>query len=346
MQSNNDFSVGGSLSVNCHGWEPDAAPISSTVVSFRLVTADGRIVTCSRTENADLFGLALGGYGLFGVILDARLRVVPNEYYNAVSTSVRPSDYAREYEGIEGDPDAGLAFGRICVAPEQFLDDGLLVVLHRRADLRPTADTLTAVPPRWLERLLFRGCVGSDYGKNLCWNLEKWEGGAPLGINSRNQIMNTPSDWFANHDAGSTEILQEYFVPPARLGDFLGKIRPILREERPDLLNITVRKVKADQETRLAYAREDVFGLVMYFHQSLAVASDDRMAIFTRKMIDAALACGGTYYLPYRPHATREQFERAYPQARAFFLAKAKYDPNGIFQNEFYLRYGLSESFR
>ena len=52
---------------------------------------------------------------------------------------------------------------------------------------------------------------------------------------------------------------------------------------------------------------------------------------------------GGCYYLPYRLHATPEQFHRAYPQARAFFERKRAYDPGELFQNRFYLRYGRSE---
>src|SRR5437660_314829 len=69
MQSDNTFSVGGSLSVNCHGWQFGRPPIASTVESLRLMQADGSIVRCSRTENPELFSLVLGGYGLFGIIL-------------------------------------------------------------------------------------------------------------------------------------------------------------------------------------------------------------------------------------------------------------------------------------
>ena len=78
MQSNNSFSVGGSLSVNCHGWQYGQPPIASTVESFRLMKADGEVVRCSRMENVELFSLVLGGYGLFGILLDVELRVVPN----------------------------------------------------------------------------------------------------------------------------------------------------------------------------------------------------------------------------------------------------------------------------
>ncbi|HEV7423923.1 MAG TPA: FAD-dependent oxidoreductase, partial [Candidatus Paceibacterota bacterium] len=70
MQSNNSFSVGGSISVNCHGWQPNSPPISSTIESLRIINADGEILTCSKNENPELFSLAIGGYGLFGVILD------------------------------------------------------------------------------------------------------------------------------------------------------------------------------------------------------------------------------------------------------------------------------------
>jgi FAD/FMN-containing dehydrogenase len=92
MQSNDNFSVGGSLSVNCHGWQHEHQPIASSVESFRLMQADGTVVRCSRTENAELFSLVLGGYGLFGVILDAELRVVPNERYRP-ETEVIPSEF-------------------------------------------------------------------------------------------------------------------------------------------------------------------------------------------------------------------------------------------------------------
>ena len=51
MQSNNDFSVGGSISVNCHGWQYGQPPIDSSVDSLRLMLADGSIRRCSRTEN-------------------------------------------------------------------------------------------------------------------------------------------------------------------------------------------------------------------------------------------------------------------------------------------------------
>ena len=62
----------------------------------------------------------------------------------------------------------------------------------------------------------------------------------------------------------------------------------------------------------------------------------------TQELIDAALTAGGRYYLPYRLHATPEQFRRAYPQADEFFELKRVHDPDELFQNQFYLKYGSS----
>jgi FAD/FMN-containing dehydrogenase len=341
MQSNNDFSVGGSVSVNCHGWQPDSPPIASTVESFRLITADGKIVRCSRTENPELFSLALGGYGLFGIILDVNLHVVPNEYYRSEFHAVKPADYARVYEQIaRHNPDVGLAYGRISVAPDYFLNDAFIVLYKKQHSDQSIQNTVTLDSPGLLARLIFRGCVGSDYGKNLCWQIESFTGAAAPGEHSRNEIMNEPSDWFANRNPDDTEILHEYFIPPERLADFIEAIRPILLRYKPDLLNITVREVKADADTWLNYAPDNRFALVMYFHEKIDPKSDLLMEDFTRKMIDAALSCGGTYYLPYRPHATLAQFIKGYPQAGTFFEAKQKYDPEGIFENQFYLNYG------
>jgi len=341
MQSNNDFSVGGSISVNCHGWEPDSPPIASTVDSFHLVTADGKIVHCSRTENPELFSLALGGYGLFGIILDVDLHVAPNEFYRPSFQAVTPADYVQVYDKfVRQNPDAGLAYGRLSVAPDHFLTDAFIVSFnHYRTD-EPTRGTLTHEQPTLLPRLIFRGSVGSDYGKNLCWQLQSMTGGVPLVTRSRNEIMNNPSDWFANHDPDDTEILHEYFIPPEHLAEFITTIRPILLHHEPDLLNVTIREVRTDKDTVLAYSPKSRFAFVMYFHQKIDAKSDKAMEDFTREMIFAALSCGGTYYLPYRPHATLDQFAEGYPQARRFFSAKQKYDPAGIFQNQFYINYG------
>jgi FAD/FMN-containing dehydrogenase len=83
-----------------------------------------------------------------------------------------------------------------------------------------------------------------------------------------------------------------------------------------------------------------MMAFVLLCQQALLPEAEERSQTLCRALIDAALACGGRYYLPYRLHATPEQFQKAYPRAADFFERKRRYDPENRFQNLFSLRYG------
>ena len=73
------LTISGTISANAHGRGLQMKPFISNVESFTLVDANGAVKTCSRTENTELFRLAHGGYGLFGIITSVRLRLVPRQ---------------------------------------------------------------------------------------------------------------------------------------------------------------------------------------------------------------------------------------------------------------------------
>jgi FAD/FMN-containing dehydrogenase len=70
------LTLGGALAANAHGRGLALRPIIGDVEAFTLMDANGNLRNCSRTENSDLFRLAIGGYGLFGVITRVRLRLM------------------------------------------------------------------------------------------------------------------------------------------------------------------------------------------------------------------------------------------------------------------------------
>jgi FAD/FMN-containing dehydrogenase len=342
MQSNDDFSIGGSLSVNCHGWQFNRPPIDCTVLSFRLMLADGTIVKCSRTENQELFSLVLGGYGLFGIILDADLRVVPNEKFRIERLIVPASDYIKTLaEKTSGTNDIAMVYGRLRVTANDFLQEGIINIFHRLPSANLLVTPLGQSKSRELPRVIFRGGVGDDYGKELRWNAEKYFSPVLSGdIFERNAILYEPSDWFSDHSTNRTDILVECFVPPKQFNPFLAELRKIIPQNQADLLNVTVRDINRDEDSFLRYADKNVISLVMLFSQTRDAAGEEKMSKLTQEIVAAALRHDGTYYLPYRLHATPEQFNEAYPQAKKFFELKRKYDPDELFQNEFYLKYG------
>ena len=68
----------------------------------------------------------------------------------------------------------------------------------------------------------------------------------------------------------------------------------------------------------------------------LSSFAEARTAEAFRGLIDAALDLGGSYFLTYHRHATREQVLRAYPQFEAFLERKRHYDPRIRFTSDWY----------
>jgi hypothetical protein len=89
---------------------------------MRVMFSNGNIVRTSPTENVELFRHALGGYGLFGVILDVDLDIVDNEMYARKAVYMDYKDFPGYYKAnVENNPEIGLVFGRLSVAPQSFL---------------------------------------------------------------------------------------------------------------------------------------------------------------------------------------------------------------------------------
>jgi FAD/FMN-containing dehydrogenase len=346
MQSNHDFTVGGSLSVNCHGWHTGHPPISGTVRSLRLLTAGGDVLTCSPVENPDLFGLVLGGYGLFGIILEADLDVWPDAIYTPTFDTMPTREYASTFTSVSDG--AEMAYGRLSIGPggflapgPGFLEESIMVRFTAEPGTAGTVQPLSRPGAPELQRAVFRNSAGSDVGKTLRWWLER--DAAPLlaGSMSRTSIQNEPAAVFADRSAETCDILHEYFVPQQRLWDFVQQARDVIRGGGVELLNVTVRDVRRDGRSVLAYAREDVFGLVMSFRQERTPQADGRMREVARRLIDVSLSVDGTFYLPYRLHATGDQLRRAYPAWDTAMAAKTRLDPHRVFRNTLFDTYAV-----
>ena len=91
----------------------------------------------------------------------------------------------------------------------------------------------------------------------------------------------------------STYALEEYFVPVRHCLAFLGDLRRILRKHDVEALNVSIRHSPADTESVMAWAREEVFCFVIYYKQRVLTESQRRVGIWTRQLIDSAIAYGG-----------------------------------------------------
>jgi FAD/FMN-containing dehydrogenase len=288
-----------------------------------------------------LFSLALGGYGLFGIILEAELRVTPNVRYRLDRYLVPVDQSLATYtQRVLQTPGAEMVYARLNIVPDHFFEDVILNVFSQEPGEGPLPE-LAEPGLKRIRRAIFRGSAEDAYGKELRWLAEtRLEPYLKDRTFSRNQLFNEGVEEFQNRSSETTDILHEYFVPPDRVITFLPQMREILLRRKANLLNVTVRHVQKDEDTFLRYADQEMFCFVMLFVQERTAAGEAEMEATTRELIDAALSHGGRYYLPYRLHATVDQFHSAYPQAAAFFRKKRTYDRDELFQNQFYLKYG------
>ena len=335
MQSNADFGIGATFSVNAHGWPVPYGPFGSTVKSLRLMLASGDIVECSREKNADLFRLAMGGYGLVGIILDLDVAMVKNLYLQRTAVMVAPEEFGEKFVKAVRDPKVLMAYGRLSVERARFFHEAMLVTYgaapKQPAPLPPVAyhSSMTGV-----SRKIYRAQVGHEYGKKARWIAETvLDPKIASGLATRNSLMAEPVANLANTDRTRTDILHEYFVPPARFADFVAACRRIIPPAKAEFLNVTLRYVAPDPDAVLAFAPQERIAAVMSFSQSTNPEGETDMLQVTEKLIDAVAGIGGAFYLPYRLHARRDQVRACYKNAEAFAEAKRKHDPGLLFRH-------------
>jgi FAD/FMN-containing dehydrogenase len=336
MQSNSDFGVGSTFCVNAHGWPVPYGPFGSTVRLLRMMLADGSIAECSRTVNAELFALSMGGYGLFGIILDLELEMVPNMLLAPRVEIMKGTEFASRFTGaLTSDPEIRMAYGRLSVARSGFFEEAVMVTYraapHPQGPLPPvtTSNFFTT-----LSRDIYRAQTGSETAKKARWIAEtRLNPALSSGTVTRNTLMSEPVANLASHDRRRTDILHEYFIPLRQFPAFIAHCREIIPPARAEFLNVTLRYVGADETAVLAFAPGPCIAAVMSFSQEISPDGEAEMMHVTERLIDRAIGLGGAFYLPYRLHARRDQVRAAYPRTDEFVARKRFHDPQLLFRN-------------
>ncbi|MGE8203919.1 FAD-binding oxidoreductase [Heyndrickxia sp. NPDC080065] len=345
MQSQNIFTVGGSLSVNVHGRDIRNDALIDTIQSFRLLNPKGEIINVSRTENEELFPYVIGGYGLFGIILDVTIELTDDQLYITQSKAIDYQDYTSYFEkDVVRNEKVKMHLARISVAPDSFLREMYVTnytLAPNQVDIsnynKLKNDNIVAIP-----KFLLGISRYSDWGKNIFWNLQKdYTIKTNNKMETRNNVMRSESAFMEYDSETRTEVLQEYFVPVKEFTRYIDDLRSVLEKEKDiNLLNITIRYVSKNDHAVMSYSKDNMFALVLLINQGRSKKEISHTEKVIRKIIDVTLKYNGSYYLPYYSYPSKEQLHMAYPRTDEFFNMKRKYDPEERFVNLFYEEYG------
>jgi FAD/FMN-containing dehydrogenase len=336
------FAIGGALGANAHGHTLNRKPIVGDIDSFVLVDADGQRRRCSRGENKELFQLAIGGYGLFGVVTSVTVQLVPRQILERM---VEWSSAEDVIPILEKRTKEGHLFGDFQYSIDDqsadYMRKGILTTYRpvpldtpvhaEHADFSNKEYTALLVLAHENKKEAFARYAESSLAMSgqVYWSDLNQMSPYPLHYH---RVVDQATK--AGHPG--TDMITEVYVPRSVLSDFLDEIRSHFLKNKIDNVYGTVRMIEKDDETFLAWARERFACVIFTLHAERTSSGLARLAKTCRNIIDKAANRGGSYYLTYHRYATRGQMERCYPQFAEFLRLKKKYDPNEIFQSEWY----------
>jgi FAD/FMN-containing dehydrogenase len=339
------MSLGGALSANAHGHSLGSPPIIGDVEWLEIVSADGTVKKCSRKENAELFSLAVGGYGLFGIITRVGLRLVPRR---RVRRHVEARTTAELIALIEGRSAAGAPYGYFQYSIDEtspdFLRTGILTTYENVPPETPLGIESADIDSKLLTALLEiahrdRGSAYRRYAKlelakdgNVEWSDLHQLSSYPAGYHQEIEKR-------LGAEYAGTDLILEVYVPRNELISLLEEARRILLTAGTPLIYGTVRFTEQDKDSFLAWAKKRYACVIFSPHTSGDTQALKKTGEVCRQIIRAANKRGGSFYLTYNRFATRDELASAYPQFPDFLNLKKQHDPRELFQGDWYKYY-------
>jgi decaprenylphospho-beta-D-ribofuranose 2-oxidase len=327
--------LGGALASDIHGKNHHVdGSFCRHVVDFKLLTASGATLTCSRTENAELFWATAGGMGLTGIITSLRLQLAPLE---------------SAYVSVDFDRTPDL--------------DATLTLFHE-------SDQRYKYSVAWVDALAGGASLGRSVlmrgnpapaaeGRGLAAQEKKAHsvpGLFPGGLLNRASIQAFNALYYRRHPGAARDVIQGYepfFFPLDRAADWnrlygkrgftqyqcaipydggrdgLAKILELVRKDTAgSFLTVLKRFGPAEDEQLLSFAMPG-YTLAM----DIPWRGRDFEAVLNR--LDAmVIGLGGRVYLTKDARLSPESLRRMYDRLDAWLEIKKRVDPENRFASD------------
>ena len=339
------MSIGGALAANIHGRVLTNGPIIEDVRSFRLLGPDGVLHECSREHNADLFALVIGGYGLFGIILSVTMQLVPRQKLSRIVEVTDLNDLPDAFASRISD---GYAYGdwqfRIDDASPRFLQEGIFSCYRPVPIDTPIPETQIYMTESGWQDLLYLAHTEKSRAFEEFSRFYLSTSGQVYWSDAH-QFTTYLDDYHTELDRRlcrarvGSEMISELYVPLSALPSFMDEAASVLRSAQADLIYGTVRLIRKDEESFLAWAKEDWACVIFNLHVEHNPQGIANNRLIFKRLIDAALRQTGSFFLTYHRYASKAQVEQAYPQFARFLAEKQARDPRDRFCSDWYRHY-------
>lgn len=324
--------LGGMVASDVHGKNHHVAGcFGEHVTSLKMRVADGRVVDCSPTENADLFAATIGGMGLTGHILEVEFKMdaIPSPWIWNESLRVRSLD--EFLDGLSGAArDFPMTMGWIdCVTTGKEMGRGTL-----HAGRWATADEAPSHAPPPLRKksvpFLLPDLAMNKLGVWLVNNLLYHK-------QPRKKVTHVvhPDVFFYPLDAihnwnrlyGPSGFTQYQCVLP----------KESARQGAHAVMQSVTRSGLASPLCVIKDCGAEGRGLLSFPLPGISIALDFPMRARTQALVDElsriVIDHGGRIYLTKDALTRREDFSRMEPRLAKFEAVRRKWDPDGRFRS-------------
>ena len=338
--------IGGAIGPDIHGKNHHSAgSFGDHVVSMELLVADGRILHLEPEGSADdpdgtLFWATVGGMGLTGIILRARIQMTKTETAYFLSDTERTSTLdetiALHSDGSEVNYTYSSAWFDAISAPPKTgrstISRGSLATLAQLEEYAPKlakdplrfkAPQLMTVPdifPSWTMNKLTLSAIGEAY----------YMMGAPSKNDIKNltqfyQPLDLIGEW--NRGYGSAGFLQYQFVVPTNAVEpFKDIIYQIQSSGHYTALNV-FKLFGEGNRAPLSYPMKG-------WNVCVDFPIRDGLNTFLDRLDDQVMEFGGRLYLAKESRTSAEKFHKMYPELPGWLKTRNEIDPTGVFASD------------
>ncbi len=340
--------LGGAIANDVHGKNHHRdGSIANFITEITLLTGAGRLLTCSREHDPDAFHATLGGMGLTGMIVSARLRLrrVESAFFRVHTERARDLDDALDrFARTDRDHHYSVAWID-CLASGGALGRSVLM----QGDHCPAADLPESLRDRPLQpRLPRKHTVPLNFPSFALNPLSMRAFNSLYYARQRDRVSIQPYDSFFypldailhwNRLYGRRGYLQHQCVlPPERARDGLVELLEALSKSGRASFLAVLKRFGPQSDGMLSFPREGV---------TLALDLPNRGSTtldFVRGLHDVVLKHRGRIYAGKDSCLTAAPFAAMYPRLDEFRRVKQRLDPDGLLTSSLARRLEIVES--
>ena len=322
------ITIGGAVASDVHGKNHHLeGSISNHIISLEIMLADGSTVSCSRTNNKDLFWATCGGMGLTGIILSVKfmLKPIKSAFIAQKSYKAQSLDEILElFERTSGSTysvawidclKGGKHFGRSLLFTGEHYDPGSGKV-KLKEPFKTHSDPIINIP------FNFPGIALNKYTIKL-FNMvyyNKLMGSSKESIDHYDPFF-YPLDAILNWNRmyGKRGFTQYQFVLPISEKKGLEKILRRIQSEGMGSF-LAVLKVFGEQNDLISFPMKG-------YTLALDFAIHPKLFSFLNELDEMVLSYGGRIYMTKDSRMNKDFFWKSYSRLEEFVEIIKKYNP-------------------